>query len=78
MKKYSPKLAYLQGSKNSTADILSRLDMLDIHNPVRNNIKSINDYYGLEDEEILCPTIYKMRNIFFYQKRAIIYRSKNN
>ena len=60
--------AYLQhrtqGFKNIAADALSTLDIVDTPNPVKNNFKSINEHYGLEDEDISQPTNYKamMRN----------------
>ena len=47
-KEYSPERIYIQGSKNIAADVLSRLDILDVPNPVKNNVKSINKYYSLE------------------------------
>ena len=52
------------GSKNIAADALSRLDIVDTPNPVKNNFKSINEHYGLENEDISHPTNYKtiMRN----------------
>ena len=53
---YNPELIYIQGFKNITADALSRLDEVDIPNPVKNNIISINEHYGLEDEDISRPT----------------------
>ena len=56
LEEYSPKLIYIQGSKNIAVDTLSRLDIVDTPNPVKNNIKSINEHYGIEDEEILHPT----------------------
>ena len=40
LEEYSPELIYIQGSKNSAADALSRLDIVDTPNPVNNNIKS--------------------------------------
>ena len=48
LEEYSPELIYIPGSKNIAADVLSRLDILDIPNPVINNFKSINEHYGLE------------------------------
>ena len=52
-------MIYIQGSKNVTADALSRLDIADTPNPFKNNIKSINGHYGLEDDNISHPTSYK-------------------
>ena len=49
------------------ADALSRLDIVDTPNPVKNNIKAINEYYGLEDEDISHPTNYK--EIMQYQQK---------
>ena len=64
LEEYSPELIYIQGSKNIAADALSRLDIVDTPNPVKNNFKSINEHYGLENEDISHPTNYKtiMRN----------------
>ena len=42
LKEYSPKLIYIQCSKNIAADALSRLDKVDTPNPVKTNIKSAN------------------------------------
>ena len=60
----SPELIYIQGSKNITADAVSRLDIVNTPNTVENNIKSVNEHYGLEDEDISHPTNHKtiMRN----------------
>ena len=56
---YNPELIYIQGSKNIAAEVLSRLDIVDALNPVKNNIISLNEYYWLEVEVILHPTNYK-------------------
>ena len=45
LEEYSPELIYIQGSKNIAADALSRLDIVDTPNPVKNNFKSINEHY---------------------------------
>ena len=45
----SPELIYTQDSKNIAADTLSRLDIVDTLNPIKNNIESLNEHYGLED-----------------------------
>ena len=52
-------MIHIQGSKNIAADALSRLDIVDTPNPVKNNIRSINEHYGLEDDDISHPTNYK-------------------
>ena len=59
LEEYSPELIYIQSSKNIAADALSRLDIVDTPNPVKNNINSINEHYGLEDEDIAHPTNHK-------------------
>ena len=51
LEEYSLELISIQGSKNITADVSSRLDIVDTPNPVKNNIKSINEHYGLQDED---------------------------
>ena len=56
---YCPELIYTQGSKNIAADVLSRLDLVDSPNPVKHNIKCVNEHYGLENEDISHPTNYK-------------------
>ena len=43
LEEYSPELIYIQGSKNITADILSRENIVDTPNPVKNHIKPINE-----------------------------------
>ena len=37
LEEYSPELIYIQGSKNIAADALSRLDIVDTPNPVKNH-----------------------------------------
>ena len=37
-KEHSPELFYIQGSKNIAADVLSRQDIVDTPNPVKNNL----------------------------------------
>ena len=49
----------IQSSKNNAADALSRLDIVDTPNPVKNNIKCVNEHYGLEDKDISHPINYK-------------------
>ena len=56
---YIPELIYIQGSKNIAADALSRLDIVDTPNPVKNNVKAINEHYGLDDEDMSHPSNYK-------------------
>ena len=51
-------LIYIQGSKNIAADALSRLDIVDTSNPVENNMKSVNECYGLENEDSSHPINY--------------------
>ena len=57
---YSPELIYIQGSKNIESYALSRLDIVDTPNTVKNNIKSIYEHYGLDDEDISHLTNYKI------------------
>ena len=52
LEKYNPELIYIKGSKNILPDALSRLDIVDTPHPVYDNIKSVNEHYGLEDEDI--------------------------
>ena len=54
----SPEFICIQVSKNIVANALSRLDKVDTPNPVQNNIDSVNDHYGLEDEDISHPINY--------------------
>ena len=56
LEEYSPELISIQGSKNIAADILSRLDIAETPIPVKNNMKSINKHYVLEDKDISHPT----------------------
>ena len=58
LEEYGPELIYIQGSKNIAAATLSRLDIVDTPNPVENNIKSINEHNGLDDEDSSHPTNY--------------------
>ena len=46
LEEYCPELFYIQGSKNVSADTLSRLNIVYTPNPVKNNIKSVNKHYG--------------------------------
>ena len=41
--------------------------MVDTSNPVKNNIESVNEHYGLQDEDISHPTNYK--TIIWYQQK---------
>ena len=59
LEEYDCKLIYIQVSKNIAADAFSRLDIVDSPIPVKNNIKSVNEYYRLEDEDISHHTNYK-------------------
>ena len=59
LKEYGHELIYIQGSKNVTPGALSRLDIVDTPNPIKNYIESINEYYGLEGEDISHPTDYQ-------------------
>ena len=59
IEEYSPELINIQESIKVAADAWSRLDIVDTPNPVKNNIKSINEQYGLEDDDISHPTNYK-------------------
>ena len=68
LEEYGPELIYIQGSKITAADALSRLDIVDTPNPAQNYIKAVNEYYELEDEDISHPTNY---NPFFYINRKI-------
>ena len=52
LKEYCHDLIYIQSSTNVTTDALSRFGIVDTSNPVKNNIKSVNEHYGLEDEDI--------------------------
>ena len=67
LEEYSPELIYIQGSINIAADALSRLDIVDTPNPVKNNITAVNEHYGLDDEDISHPTNYK--TIMQYQQK---------
>ena len=40
LEEYSPKLIYIQGSKDTLSDTLSILDIVNTPNPDKNNIKS--------------------------------------
>ena len=51
LEEYRPELINIQGSRNIAADVLSRLDIVDTPNAARNNMKSMNEHYGLEDED---------------------------
>ena len=55
LEEYCPELIYIQGSKTIAADPLSRLDIVYTPNPAKNNMKSVNEHYGLEDEDIFLP-----------------------
>ena len=46
LKEYGPELINIQGSKNNTADALSRLAIIDTPNPIKNNIKCVMNIMG--------------------------------
>ena len=48
LEEYNPELIYIQGAKNVAADSLSRLDIVDINNPVKPNMSSLSEYFSLE------------------------------
>ena len=78
LEEYSPELIYIQGSKNIAADALSRLDIVDTTNPVKNNIKSVNEHYGLEDEDISHPTNYITIMQYQQKDKELIEITRNN
>ena len=53
-------MIYIKGSKNIAADELSFLSIVYTPYPVNYNMKSINEHYELEDEDISHPTNYKI------------------
>ena len=59
LEEYSSELRNIQDSQNIAADALSRLDIVDAPNPVKNHNKAVNEHYGLEDEHISHPANYK-------------------
>ena len=59
LEEYDPELIYIQGSINTAADALGRLDIVDTPNPVTNIINAVNEDYWIEDEDISHPTNYK-------------------
>ena len=46
LEEYSPELIYIQGFKNTAADALSRLDIVDTPNPIKNKFKSEKNTMG--------------------------------
>ena len=75
---YSPELIYIQGSKNIAPDALSRLDIVDTPNLIKNNMKSINEQYELEDEDISCPSNYKTFVEYQQNNKELINIAQNN
>ena len=62
---YSHEMIYIQGSKHIAAYALTKVDIVDTPNPIKHTIKSVNEYYGLEDEDIfytllIIKLLYKM------------------
>ena len=53
LEEYNPKLIHIQASKNIAPDILSRFDIGDTPNPVKNNMKSVNEHNGLEVKDTM-------------------------
>ena len=53
LEEYSPELIDIQGSKNIAADVWSRLDVIDTQNLYQNDIKSVYEYNGSENADIL-------------------------
>ena len=78
LEEYRSELMYTQISKNITADALSRLDIVDTLNPVKNNIESLNEHYGLEDEYALHTTKYKTNMQKQQKDKDLINIAQNN
>ena len=51
---------------------------MDTPNPVKNNIESINDHYGLEDEDVLHPNNYKAIMPNHHKDKELIKITKRN
>ena len=66
LEEYSPELIYIQGSKNVAADALSRLELDDNAEPIKEDAQSLAEHFALEEEDILHPTSYK--TIMHYQQ----------
>ena len=67
LEEYGFELIYIQGSQNTAADGLSRLDIVGTPNHVKNNIKAVNEHYSLDDEDISHPT--NDKTIMQYQQK---------
>ena len=65
LEEYNPDLIYNQDSKNIAADALSRLDTVDINNPIKPNMSAFAAHFSLEKEDVPCTVNYK--NITQYQ-----------
>ena len=63
LEEYSPEVIYIEGSTIIAADAFSRLDIVDTPNPVKNNIKSVSEYYGLEEEDIKILQLLAKKNM---------------
>ena len=59
LEEYGQDLIYIQDSKTTAADALSRWDILDTCNPVKKNNKSINEHYSFDNQDISHPTNYR-------------------
>ena len=60
LEKYNPeKLIYIQGSKNITAGVLSRLDIEHTKNAIKPNVSSLAEHFSLEKKDVLHPINYK-------------------
>ena len=57
---------------------MSRLDIVDTPYPVKDYIESINEHYGLEDEDISHPTNYKAIMQNQHKDKELINISQNN
>ena len=76
LEEQNPELIYIQDSNNIAADALSRLDIVDTPNHVEDNIKSINEHYGLED--ISHPTNFEIIMQNEQKDRDLIKMVQNN
>ena len=66
LEEYNPELIYKQGSKNITANALSRLDIVDNNNPIKPDMSSLVEHFALKKEDVLHPVTYKI--IMQYQQ----------
>ena len=78
LEEYNPELIYIQGSKNITANALSRLDVVGTNNPIQLYMSSLAKQFSLEKEDVLHPVNYKTIMQYQQNNKPLIETAKVN